>query len=183
MNLNQNVYYMSLIGGIAGLLCWGLTALISEIPAAALSGWMVMTLETTIMGALIGGMTVAFADKWGGDRLLFRWVLMGVLLGIAAGAASGLLNVPIQSGVQSGTSVARQVAASTALWLITGALIGLVTGLRWATVNPFRAVHAMLGGMIGGTIVADQPRKRNRGRALRFSAVFPANPNRRSRDS
>ena len=152
MNLNQNVYFMSLVGGIAGLLCWGLTATISEIPAAAMSGWIIMTIETTIMGALIGGMTVGFADKWGGDRLLFRWVLMGVLLGTAAGAASGLINMPIQTNMQAGAGVARVVAASIALWLITGALIGLVTGLRWAGVNPFRAVHAMLGGMIGGTI-------------------------------
>jgi hypothetical protein len=152
VNLNQNVYFMSLVGGIAGLLCWGLTATISEIPAATLSGWVVLTVETTVMGALIGGMTVGFADKWGGDRLLFRWVAIGVLLGAAAGAASGLINAPLQAGIQAGAGAARDVAASVALWLITGALIGLVTGLRWAGVNPFRAVHAMVGGMIGGTV-------------------------------
>jgi len=154
VNLNQNVYFMSLVGGIAGLLCWGLTATISEIPAATLSGWVIVTIETTVMGTLIGGMTVGFADKWGGDRLLFRWVLMGVLLGMAAGAASGLINYPVQASLQAGAGVgvARDVVASVALWLITGALIGLVTGLRWASVNPFRAVHAMMGGMIGGTV-------------------------------
>jgi hypothetical protein len=39
-----------------------------------------------------------------------------------------------------------------AVWVIAGGLIGLVTGLRWLSVNPFRAVHAMIGGLAGGAL-------------------------------
>lgn len=154
MSSIQTVYFMSLVGGLSGLLCWALIAPIAEyIKFAPEYRWAQLAVNTTIMGSLIGGMTVGFADRWSSDRLLFRWILAGVLLGTAAGAGSGLVYAPVFNAiVAKGQGGLLDVAARTALWLITGGLIGLVTGLRWANVNPLRSVHAMVGGMAGGTL-------------------------------
>jgi hypothetical protein len=37
-------------------------------------------------------------------------------------------------------------------WMITGGLIGFVTGLRWFGVNRLRSVHALIGGLFGGLL-------------------------------
>ena len=50
------------------------------------------------------------------------------------------------------TNDAASFVGSVLPWLIAGGLIGLVTGLRWAGANPLRAVHALLGGLLGGTL-------------------------------
>jgi len=152
--VSHTVYFMSLVGGLAGLLCWAITTWVADYLTVRQEATPVLlTLWTTIMGALMGGMTVGFADRWSGDRLLGRWVATGTLLGTAAGFVSGLVYIPIQLTVVAvGGFGARDVFARVSLWMIAGCFIGLVTGLRWYSVNPYRAVHAMAGGIVGGML-------------------------------
>jgi hypothetical protein len=78
---------------------------------------------------------------------------VGIVLGAVAGILTGLLYVPIEARVVRGGTTSSAILVGRALpWLIAGGLIGLVTGLRWAGANPLRALHALLGGLVGGTL-------------------------------
>jgi hypothetical protein len=152
VSVTQTVYFMSLVGAMAGLSCWVLQVWVynlnivigQELQHVCVAG---------LMGALIGGLTVGFADHWSTERVVVRWVVTGVALGLMAGLASGLLYLPILDGVISpnpsglGSTLGRASA-----WLMTGGLIGFITGLRWLNVNRLRAVHALIGGLIGGGV-------------------------------
>jgi hypothetical protein len=150
MSLKQTVYFMALVGAIAGLCCWALQSWIGDFGLVS-SQAQFTVIVTAIMGALIGGFTVGFADRWTSDRVVARWVAAGVVLGALAGMVGGLVYPPILSGLMQSTSSALGATLGRPLtWLIAGGLIGLVTGLRWFGVNRFRCVHALLGGLVGG---------------------------------
>src|SRR5262245_17085482 len=147
MSLYQSLYFMSLVGGIAGLLAWAFTALLSSIAPIQVQLWIPDIIAATLLGGLIGGMTVAFADRWSGNRVLTRWVISGSLIGMFAGALAGLFEIPLTQGLGEVPTAARITS-----WMVTGALIGLGLGIRWITVNRSRAAHALLGGMVGGLL-------------------------------
>jgi MFS family permease len=147
MSLYQTLYFMSLVGGMAGLFSWVLTALISTVLVSQ-SAWVSDLVSATILGALIGGLTVAFSDHWSGNRILPRWVVSGVLIGIAAGAIAGLVEIPITNNLGETAPVLTRLMA----WMLAGSLIGLGLGLRWVGVNRARVAHAFAGGLIGGAL-------------------------------
>ena len=63
MGLARNLYFMGLVGALAGLICWGIVVWIPEavsIPQELF--WLVDLTQLTVLGALIGGMTVGFSD-------------------------------------------------------------------------------------------------------------------------
>jgi hypothetical protein len=149
MTLKQTVYFMALVGAIAGLCCWAIQSWVGDF--VVLSQTMVTPLVTTLMGALIGGMTVAFADRWTADRMVVQWVAAGAVLGMLAGLVAGLIYVPIVANVMQGSASRSGIILGRSLeWLIAGGLIGFVTGLRWFGVNRLRCVHALFGGLVGG---------------------------------
>ena len=152
MKLKQMVYFMALVGGIAGLASWVAQAWLSDyFQFSQESQWILVLIYTVVMGATIGGMTVGFADRWTSDRVPFRWILMGILLGALAGVFSGLVYIPIYTNIiQAGPTGAKALTGRLLAWLFAGGLIGFVVGLRWFGVNRLRAVHALLGGMVGG---------------------------------
>lgn len=152
MSLKQTVYFMTLVGGLAGLICWLIQVLIADyIFFSQEQQWILVTIYTVLMGAMIGGMTVGFADHWTSDRVVFRWVLVGIVFGVVAGLVSGLLYIPILKNIiQSRSGFAVSLVGRSLTWMIAGGLIGFVTGLRWFGVNKNRAFHALLGGMLGG---------------------------------
>lgn len=156
MNLKQTVYFMSLVGGLAGLCCWALQAWLSDLAFFQFTQenqWRLVTIYTTLLGAWIGGMTVGFADRWTGDRVVFRWVFLGIVLGVVAGLISGVLYYVLVSNlIQTNPQGAVGLLGRILTWLIAGGLIGFITGLRWFGVNKLRAVHALMGGMVGGAL-------------------------------
>lgn len=148
MSLYQTLYYMSLVGGMAGLFSWALTAL----TAAALSNqrelWVSDLLAATILGGFIGGLTVGFSDRWSGNRVMPRWIVSGALIGIVAGALAGAIQIPITTHLGERAPVMTRLIA----WMLAGSFIGLGLGLRWIHVNRARAAHAYAGGLIGGAL-------------------------------
>ena len=145
MSLYQTLYYMSLVGGMAGLFSWVLVSLISTLLVSQ-PAWVADLVSAVILGAFISGLTVAFSDYWSGIRVLPRWVVSGVLIGMTAGLAAGLVQIPITNnlGEQSPT-LTRLIA-----WMLAGSFIGCGLGLRWVGVNRARVAHAFAGGLIGG---------------------------------
>ena len=151
MSVKQTVYFMGLVGAMAGLICWALQSWIGDLVRLPQGEFTVLV--TTLMGALIGGMTVGFSDRWSADRVVLKWILAGVVAGALAGLVGGLVYLPIASSVmQSSESGAGLLIGRPLTWLIAGALIGLATGLRWVSINRLRPVHALLGGLVGGLI-------------------------------
>jgi hypothetical protein len=138
MSLRQTIYFMTLVGGLAGLLCWSVVVWIS---------WMPDLVSATVLGVLIGGLTVMFSDRWSGEQVVARWVVCGVVIGFLAGVLSGGL----QSWIGSGLIQEKRLAVILA-WTVTGTLIGFGTGLRWISINKVRVLHALGGGMFGGLL-------------------------------
>ena len=145
MNLKQTVYFMSLVGALAGLVCWVLVAFLSDV--ISLPTWGSVTIYAAIMGALISGLTVAFADKWTSEKVVPNWVAVGALLGLIAGVLTGGLY--LLAGARLSAATSPKVVTIT-IWLLAGGLIGVATGLRWASVNALRAFHSFIGGLFGG---------------------------------
>jgi RsiW-degrading membrane proteinase PrsW (M82 family) len=88
--------------------------------------WVSDAVATCVLGALIGGLTVAFSDRYSGNRVTFRWVVSGVLIGLLAGAVASLVQIPITNAL----SVSAPVTTRLIAWMLSGSLIGLGLGLR-----------------------------------------------------
>jgi len=147
MSLYQTLYYMSLAGGFAGLLSWGLTALLSATVLSDRPALADLT-AAALLGLIIGLLTVAFSDKWSGNRVVGRYVLAGGLIGLVAGLLGGLAMIPITENLGAQFPFLARLLS----WTVVGSLIGLGLGLRWVMANKMRVVHACLGGLVGGAI-------------------------------
>jgi hypothetical protein len=145
MNIYQSLYFMSLAGGTAGLFAWSSQALLVLLIPAGLPIWPSTMLAAALLGGFIGGFTVAFDEKWTGNRVQARWVVMGALIGFAAGLLSGALHLPLRSALPGALPLGTVLG-----WMVTGALVGAGLGARWVSVNRARIPHGMLGGMCGG---------------------------------
>lgn len=147
MSLYQTLYFMSLAGGFAGLLSWGLTALLSATLLSTRPALADLT-AAAILGLMIGLLTVAFSDKWSGNRVVARYVVAGGGIGLVAGVLGGLAMIPVTQNLGD----AFPFLARLLSWTLVGSLIGLGLGLRWVMANKMRVVHACLGGLVGGAI-------------------------------
>jgi len=148
MSLYQTLYYMSLVGGMAGLFSWALTALAAAVLPIQHEIWVSDLIAAAILGGFIGGLTVGFSDRWSGNRVMPRWIISGTFIGIFAGIIAGLLQIPITNNLGAQAPVLNRMIA----WMLAGSLIGLGLGLRWVHVNRLRIVHAYAGGLLGGAL-------------------------------
>jgi hypothetical protein len=143
MSLYQSLYFMSLVGGMAGLFSWASTKLISLMVSFP---YREDFLAALFLGGFIGGLTVAFSDHWSGNRVLARWVFSGIGLGLLAGLLGALVYIPIRISLIEHYPLVCRVLFG----MLIGSFIGLGLGLRWANVNRTRVAHAFTGGLIGG---------------------------------
>lgn len=141
-SFQQTVYYMALVGGIAGLSCWFLVSLLRSAFSFSLSTLDPITYA--LLGVFVGGLSVGFNDHWLGDRVVARWVLMGMLAGALAGAAGGLLSLFIETP--------SPLLTTMLAWLSAGTLIGGSISLRWLRANKTRVLHGLIGGLFGGML-------------------------------
>src|SRR5262245_22820456 len=149
MSPSRTIYFMALVGALAGLLCWGVVVWVPEFfiwPQEQF--WLIDLINLACLGGLLGGMTVGFSDHWSGDSVVARWVATGTLMGVLFGALAALTAAlcsrewfPL-SGWQ----------ARVLTWTLAGSLVGLGIGLRWWSVNRLRSLHAWIGGGIGGLL-------------------------------
>jgi hypothetical protein len=145
MNIYQTLYFMSLAGGMAGLLAWASQALLVLLIPIGPPGWLSAVIAAALLGGFIGGFTVGFDEKWAGNRVQIRWVAMGAVIGFAAGMVSGALHLPLRAALPVALPLGTVLG-----WMVSGALIGAGLGARWISVNRARLAHGMVGGMCGG---------------------------------
>lgn len=148
MSLNQSLYFMSLVGGMAGLFAWAMSSIALSLLEFSEYNWVSDMVAAVVLGGLLGGMIVGFSDHWSGNRATARWVVSGALIGIAAGAIAGAVTIPVSHALSGQHPILSRVIS----WVCAGSLIGLGLGLRWIAVNRARAAHAFLGGVAGGAI-------------------------------
>lgn len=148
MSLYQTLYFMSLVGGMSGLFSWGIVRLLEASLTSHSGPWVSDVIATTVLGALIGGLTVAFSDRYSGNRVLPRWIISGTLIGMTAGAIAGFVDIPITNRLAPSSPLASVLIS----WMIAGSMIGLGLGLRWIHVNRMRVAHAYVGGLLGGLL-------------------------------
>jgi hypothetical protein len=144
---HQSVYYMALVGGIAGLACWGIVSWIPDL--TAVGGALLDVINMAVLGGFIGGLTVACHDHWLAERVVGRWVLMGLSGGIVAGVVGGLIHSAMSQPSLTGQLPLLSRALS---WMIAGWLIGLGVSLRWVMINKARVLHGLIGGTFGGLL-------------------------------
>jgi MFS family permease len=147
MSLNQSLYFMSLVGAMAGLFSWAVATLVISLTGIHETPWLSDLISAVALGGFIGGLTVGFSDRWSGNRVLARWIVSGALIGMGAALIAGLIQEPITNRLAENYPVLSRLIT----WMIAGSLIGLGLGLRWISVNRLRAAHALVGGLIGGT--------------------------------
>jgi len=97
-------------------------------------------IAAALLGSFIGGFTVAFDEKWAGNRVQVRWVAMGSLIGFGAGMLSGALHLPLRAALPGALSLGTVLG-----WMVSGAMIGAGLGARWISVNRARLAHGMVG--------------------------------------
>src|SRR6516164_9527319 len=98
MTSQMRVYYMALVGGIAGLTCWSIVTLAQYLlPKQAGDPFFSNPFTMGILGAALGALAVAFSDRWTEDQVLPSWVLAGMGIGLLMGVLGGLLATPIQT--------------------------------------------------------------------------------------
>jgi len=144
-SFQQTIWEMALIGALAGVICWFIWSLL-QIPLAIDVEYYDM-IAFTLLGALIGGLSVGVNDRRLGDAIVPLWILIGVVCGAVAGAAGGWIARFIRSAM-----IDAGFAADVLSWLIAGALIGLGISFRWWRVNRSRVFNGLLGGMAGGVV-------------------------------
>lgn len=145
MNIYQTLYFMSLAGGMAGLLAWASQALLVLLIPDGSPAWPAAVIAAALLGGFIGGFTVTFDEKWAGNRVQLRWVAMGVIIGFFAGMLSGAVHLPLRSALPGALPLGTVLG-----WMVSGAMIGAGLGARWISVNRARLAHGMVGGMCGG---------------------------------
>jgi len=149
MGLARNLYFMGLVGALAGLICWSMAVWIPEVASVSQElFWLIDLIQLTLLGALIGGLTVGFSGHWAGEKVLWRWLAAGTAMGLLFGGIAALI-VELLSSYWATTSGWGQRVAG---WMLAGSLIGLGIGLRWSNVNRWRAIHALFGGAAGGLL-------------------------------
>jgi hypothetical protein len=143
---SQGLYFTSLLGGIGGLLAWGLTDLISSVVVQQQSLPTSDFIAALTMAGVIGGLTAGFADRLYRDRFGWRPVATGILIGIAAAAIAILIQIPLAASLADAfPDLARVIS-----WVVLGSLVGLGIGLRWIKENRLKAPYGFAGGMLGG---------------------------------
>jgi MFS family permease len=133
---------------MSGLFSWAIMRLAAGFLTSTQGNWVSDLIATTVLGAFIGGLTVAFSDRYSGNRVTPRWVVSGTFIGLLAGAIAGLIQIPIANRLAATAPLATRLIS----WMIAGSFIGLGLGLRWVHVNKMRAAHAYVGGLIGGLL-------------------------------
>ena len=141
---------MSLVGGIAGLGAWGVVVSVTVMLQNQPAQWVSDVVAASVLGALIGGLTVAFSDRWSGNRVMGRWIASGTFIGLAAGFLAGCIQIPITTHLSAQAPFLGWLLA----WMLAGSFIGLGLGLRWVSSNKNRVIYATAGGLLGGIIFA-----------------------------
>jgi hypothetical protein len=144
---HQTVYYMALVGGIAGLACWGIVSWIPDL--TTVGGALLDVINMAVLGGFIGGLTVGCHDYWLADRVVGRWILVGLSVGIVAGVIGGLIHSAMSQPPLTGQLPLLSRALS---WMIAGWLMGLGVSLRWVMINKARVLHGLIGGTFGGLL-------------------------------
>jgi MFS family permease len=148
MDFYQTLYFMSVVGGMAGLFTWTLASLACLALAGRGQQWISDLVAAAILGALVGGLAVGFDDHWSGSRVMPRRVIAAVALGIVTGLTASLLGIALSHNLaEHAPGMARVIS-----WMLVGAFVGLAVGLCSRRLSVSTVTHGFTGGLFGGLL-------------------------------
>ncbi len=152
MSSAQTLYFMGVVGSLAGLLSWSVSAWIPLfLPVARDSIWSIETIDSALVGSVIGLLCVGFADHWSGRRIRVH----RFLIGFSSGGTGGTLGTFAQ--IYARNNMLAELPhgfVATFSWILPGALIGLTIGMIRSGLFPRRLVVSLFGGGLGAAIGA-----------------------------
>lgn len=142
------LYQKSLLGGIGGLLGWGLMVLLVHVSG---EGAMVYV-RAMLMGAVIGLALGACLGMYEGlfrDRS-GRRLALGALIGAGIGCLAGMIGLPLGQLIDE---IGNHLIFRAIGWGVFGALLGLNEGVarRMPQKMLFGAYGGLIGGLVGGS--------------------------------
>ena len=148
----QTLYFMGLVGSLAGLLSWSVGAWIPLFfPIARDSIWSIEIMDSALVGSVIGLLCVAFADHWSGRRIRVHRFLIGFSSGGAGGTLGTFAHIYVRNNMLAGLPHEFVAAFS---WILPGALIGLTIGMIRSGLFLRRLVVSLFCGGSGAAIGA-----------------------------
>jgi len=156
MTLNQNLYFMSLVGALAGLASWAIGVWIPIVwPMAQENYWLAESINLVLIGLLIGAFCIAFADHWSDKGKTVMRPVVGALGGALAGILSSLTSNTIHLSLLQQNQFPWWLV--TLGWLLNGAFAGATIGFIKYGFLMRRVLLSMLGGGfgagLGGTVL------------------------------
>jgi hypothetical protein len=148
MTSRMRIYYMCLVGAMAGLVCWGLVVILTKYGLFPKLASYPDLLNMTLLGGIIGGLVVGFSDYWAEGAVLPLWVASGVAVGLFVGFVGAYFMTVVAPLLPEGMGIWRGALP----WALAGELIGFGVGMRWFAVNRHTPLLATLGGLCGAAI-------------------------------
>src|SRR5262245_47763621 len=97
MTSQMRVYFMGLVGGVAGLTCWSIVTMAGYVVPQIGDSFFSDAFTMAILGGALGALAVAFWDYWSEEHLVPVSILSGFGIGMGMGLVSGLLAGQIQT--------------------------------------------------------------------------------------
>jgi hypothetical protein len=147
----HKLYYMSLLGGIAGLTAWTIGIWLPHLWKHAQQGHAVLEcVHFAVIAVTMVGFFAAFFQYQVGRKI----GSLRFLAALAGGLMAGLLSYYVMVKSRAQFSASAYVWIFTLSWAVNGAFIGLFTGIIRYGLRILRITLSMLGGFIGGAIGA-----------------------------
>ena len=148
MDFFRLIYFSSLSGALAGLMAWGVNAMIGAIVETPSAAWMADAILLGLVAVLLIPFLLAQLDRYSGRS--FRWgtLWIGVLIAILSALIASLLLWFLLSNIAVESPFLYRLAG----WSLAASILGLGIGSRWLTSNKLRILHTYTGGLAGGLL-------------------------------
>jgi hypothetical protein len=148
MDFLRLIYFSSLSGALAGLVAWGIQAVVGAAIQTSAAGWAADTLLLGLVAVLLIPFLLVQLDRFSGRSFRWRTIGLGVLIAISSALIAAVVLWFLRANVSAESPVLYRLAG----WALAASILGLGIGSRWLTTNKLRILHTYTGGLAGGLL-------------------------------
>lgn len=137
----MNIYYNTVVGGLAGLIAWFVLSLLPGLETWAV--WLRVPAKGALAGILLGGGLGVVEGALNRSR---HQMVLGMTAGIVAGFLGGALGLLVAEVTLTG--IGGGLIGRSLGWMVFGAIVGTSEGLILRSRR--KTYYGSLGGAIGG---------------------------------